>query len=182
MEGGGAHLGLSLTMSVFHHRRSFLCAGGRLRSRVPFSFACIIFVRGGSPWFVGLHLGSWAGIFGAVFIHVHHFHSQGVALVRGRSSSLVLVGDRLRSWAVMPFVWCHGGHSCSFVGGRHRGRSCRWWGAVVGSWWGVVVGNWWGVVASHWCVVVVGPRGRSWWSSHVVVSLLWLHRGSRWCV
>ena len=144
MEGGGAHLGSSLPVSVFHCRRSFSCAGGRLRSRAPFSVA------------------------GTVFVRVRHFRSRGVALVRGPSPSFVgghlclwavafvhggscsLVGDRLHSWAVMPFVWC--------------------------------VGNWWGVVASRWCVVVVGPRGRSWWSSRVVASLLWLRRGSRWCV
>ena len=136
----------------------------RFRSRASFSFAgghlgswAVVFarVRGPSPSFVGGHLCPWA-----------------VAFVHGGSCSLV--GDRLRSWAVMPFVWCCGGRSCSFVGGRHRGWSCRWWGAVVGSWWGVVVGNWWGVVASRWCVVVVGPHGRSWWSSRVVASLLWL--------
>ena len=172
MEGGGAHLGSSLPVSVFHRRRSFSCAGGHLRSRAPFSFACVVFVRGGSPWFVGGHLwcrfrscasfsfaggrlGSWA----VVFAHVRgpspslvggHLCSWAVTFVHGGSCSLV--GDHLRSWAVMPFVWCRG------------------------------VGNWWGVVASHWCVVVVGPRGRSWWASHVVASLLWLRRGSRWCV
>ena len=173
MEEGGAHLGLSLPVSVFHHRWSFSCAGSHLHSRAPFSFAGVVFIRGGSPWFMGSRPRScsWA------FTFVHGWASMSM-------------GSRLRSWAfvfvgrrpVMPFVWCCGGCSCSFVGGRHRGRSCRWWGAVVGSWWGVVVGNWWGVVASCWCVVVVGPHGCSWWSSRVVVSLLWLRQGSRWCM
>ena len=130
---------------------SFLFAGGHLGSWAVV-FIC---VHGPSPLFVGRHLCPWA-----------------FALVHGHLCSLV--SDHLRSWVVMPFVWCRGGHSCSFVGGHHRGQSCHWWGAVVGSWWGVV--------ASCWCVVVVGPRGRLWWSSHVVASLLWLRRGSRWCM
>ena len=200
MEGGGAHLGSSLPVSVFHRRRSFSCTGSRLRLRALFSFAGAVFVRGrrfrswasfsfagGSPWFMGgrLRSCSWAFPF-----------------VRGRASSSE--GGRLHSWAFVFVggrppsfvgghaicVWCRGGRSCSFVGGRHCGRSCRWWGTVVGSWWGVVVGNWWGVVvgnwwgvvASRWCVVVVGPRGRLWWYSRVVASLLWLRRGSIWCV
>ena len=177
MEGGGAHLGSSLPVSAFIRRWSFSCAGGRLRSRAPFSFACVIFVRWGSPWFVGLHLGSWAGIFGAVFVHVRRFHSRGVALVRGRSSSLVFVGLYLHSWAGISVR----GRSPSFMGVRVRwwatafvrGRSCHSCG-VVG--WGIG-GVWWPAVG----VVVVGPRGRSWWSSRVVASLLWLRRGSRWC-
>ena len=132
MEGGGAHLGLSLTMSGFHRRWSFLCAGDRLHSQVPFSFACVIFVRGGSPWFMGLHLGSWAGIFGAVFVRVHHFHSQGVALVRGRSSSLVLVGDRL------------------LLMGGHAIRVVSWWAFMFICGW-----------SSSWVVVpLVGRSGR----------------------
>ena len=164
MEGGGAHLGSSLPVSVIHCRRLFSCAGGRLRSRPPFSFVggrlgswAVVFVRvcGPSPSFVGGHLCPWA----FTFIHGH---------------LCSLVGDRLRPWAVMPFVWCRGGCSCSCVGGYHRGRLCCWWGTVVGSWWGVV--------ASRWCVVVVGPRGCLWWPSRVVGSLLWLRRGSRWCV
>ena len=163
MEGGGAHLGSSLPVSIFHGRRLFSCAGGRLRLQAPFSFAGIVFVRGGSFSFVEGRLHSWAVIFICVrgpspsFVGRHRC-PWAVAFVHGHSC--LLVGDRLRSWAVMAFVWCGGGCSCSFVGGRHRGRSCHWWGAVVGSWWGVMVGNWWGVVASHWCVVVVGPHGR----------------------
>ena len=183
MEGGGAHLGSSLPVSVFHRRQSFSCAGGRLRSRAPFSFAGAVFVRvrrfrsrgvalvrGPSPWFVGGHLwrrfrsrasfsfaggrlGSWAVVF---------------ARVRGPSPSFV--GGQLCPWAV---AFVHGG-SCSLVGDRLHS-----WAVMPFVW---CVGNWWGVVASRWCVVVVGPRGRSWWSSRVVASLLWLRRGSRWCV
>ena len=163
MEGGGAHLGSSLPMSVFHRRRLFSCAGGRLRSRVPFSFAGVVFVRRGLFSFAGGRLRSWVVVFVRVrgpsplFVGRHHC-PWAVAFVHGRSCSLV--GDRLRSWAVMRFVWCCGRRSCSFVGGHHRGQLCCWWGAVVGSWWGVVVGNWWGVVVSRWCVVVVvGPCG-----------------------
>ena len=193
MEGGGAHLGSSLPVSIFHHRQLFSCAGGHLHSRrcfcsrASFLFVGVVFIRGGSPWFVGsrLHSCSWA----FTFIHGRASSSVGSHL---RSWAFVFVGGRPPSFVGghAICVWCRGGCSCSFVGGCHHGRSCHWWGAVVGSWWGVVVGNWWGVVlgnwwgvvASRWCVVVVGPRGRSWWSSHVVASLLWLHRGSIWCV
>ena len=91
MEGGGAHLGSSLPVSAFIHRRSFSCAGGRLHSRAPFSFAGVIFIRGPSPSLVGgrLRLRSW------VF-----------AFVRGQSPAFV--GGRAVG-VVMPFVWCGGG-------------------------------------------------------------------------
>ena len=113
MEGGGAHLGSSLPVSVFHHRRSFSCAGGHLRLRALFSFAGAVFVCGrrfclrASFSFAGGRLGSWA----VVFVRVRgpspsfvggHLRPWAVAFIHGRSCSLV--GDRLRSWAVMPFV------------------------------------------------------------------------------
>ena len=74
---------------------------------------------------------------------------------------------------VVPFVWWHGGHLVHLwvivIAGSRAvdGVQWCWWGVVVVGSWCVVVGCWWGVVASHWCVVVAGPRGRSWWSSCV---------------
>ena len=118
-DGGGAHLGSLLPMSIFVCRQSFLCAGGCLHSQALFSFACshlcswvVVFIRvcAPSPLFVGRHLCLW------VFAFVH-------------GCSCSLVGDHLCLWVVMPFVWCCGGHSCSFVGGHH----CRRLHSFVGS-------------------------------------------------
>ena len=108
MEGGGAHLGSLLPMSVFHRRQSFSCAGGRPRLQALFSFMGVIFVHGGSPWFVGgcLHSCSWA------FTFVH-----------GRAS--LSMGSRLHSW-VFVFV---GGRPPSFMGG-HAICVVLWWAFV----------------------------------------------------
>ena len=112
MEGGGAHLGSSLPMSAFIHRQSFSCAGGRLRSRAPFSFAGVVFVRG------------------------RCFRSWAVTFVGGWSSSPSFVGVHLfmggcAVGVVVLFVWYHGGHLvCLWVivimGGRAVGGVQCW--------------------------------------------------------
>ena len=108
MEGGGAHLGSSLPVSVFHHRRSFSCAGSRLRSQALFLFVCVVFVCGGSPWSVSgrLRSCSWAFTF-----------------VCGQAS--LSMGGRLCSWG---FVFV-GGRLPSFVG-SHAIRVVSWWAFV----------------------------------------------------
>ena len=110
IEGGGAHLGSSLPVSAFIRRHSFSCAGGRLCSRAPLSFAGVVFVCGRSPSLVGgrrgcLRLCSWA-----------------FAFVRGCLP--LFVGGRAVG-VVVPFVWCRGGRSVRLwvvviAGGRIR--------------------------------------------------------------
>ena len=147
--GRGSSPGL-LPMSAFIHRQSYSCAGGHLCLQALFSFVGIVFIHGRSPSLVGGRL---------------HLHWWVFAFVRGWLCRWCGCAICMVSW------WAFG----LFVGHHHHGRSCRWWGAVLGCWWGVVVagswcvvvGSWWGVVAGHWCVVVAGPHGHSWWSSHV---------------
>ena len=108
MEGGGAHLCSSLPVSIFNRRQLFSCAGGCLRSQAPFLFVGVVFVHGGSPWFVGGHLRLCLWAF--TFVHGQASLSMGV---------------RLCSW-VFVFV---GGRPPSFVGG-HAIRVVSWWAFV----------------------------------------------------
>ena len=129
MEGGGAHLGLSLPVSSFIRRRSFSWTSGHLCWWAPFSFAGVRFRSQALFSFMGGHLRWWVVIF---------------AFVRGRSPSFV--GVCLRSWMVVLLVW-----SCRLYGVVVRVRfacgSSSSWEVVplVGCSIGVLVRCWWGV-------------------------------------
>ena len=127
MEGGGAHLGLSLPMSAFIHRQSFLCAGGCLCLQAPFSFVGIVFIHGRSPSLVGgrLHLHLWVFTFSWVVVPL-----VWLCCLYGIMVGIWFVCGSSSSWAVVLLVGC----SVGVLVGCGGGGKLVWWWGVGGVW------------------------------------------------
>ena len=176
VEGGGAHLGSSLPMSVHVHGRSSSFVRVRLRS------CAFVFVCGWSSSFMCVRLCSCTFVFVRRLSHLFvggGIRSWVVAFVRGRSH--LFVGGRVRvcSWAVVTLARCGGGGPLAGGGGgcsSWPGGGCASWPGGGCSLWPFLVelrggGVGWLVVANEdderqrmWSFVVWLPR-RTWWVS-----------------